>query len=119
MQEWVDKGLKALTVFEHALVYNPGTKHVQSTKGGIHCTEAVMRWPFLGFAIPDDLAEHRALGHLDTNNLPCELPDVNDAVPVAMEGWLTEDMIEDSTLPQLPWLATYQPTIHVVSNWCV
>lgn len=117
MQEWASKGQIALTVFENALVYNPCTKQVE-TKGGIHCREAAMRWPFLGCAIPDDLAEQRALGQIDTNNIACELPDVNVAAPVAMEGWLTEDMIEGATLLPLPWPATFQPTIQVVSAWC-
>ncbi len=58
-----------------------------------------MRRPFLGCAIPDDLVtEQRGLGHLlDTNNLACELPDVNVATLVAMEGWLSEGMIEGSS----------------------
>ncbi len=89
-----------MIVFEHALVHNPVAKYVQS-KGGNHSSEAAMRWPFLGCAIPNDLAKHRALGHLDANNLACELPDVNVAAPIAMEGWLAEDMIEGSSLPSL------------------
>ena len=111
MHNWRDKAKDALVVFNHGLGYDV-TKQAVVTKSGQPCQDACQKWPFLGTAVLADKALFRALGLLDLNNEPCDLPVVNVAADT-MESRLTEDMIEGASLPPLPWPVEFRPTIQV------
>ena len=114
---WKQKARDAITVFRNALAYDPVSKKV-ITPAGIHNSIALVESPFLGVAvIPDEIAEERSLGLLNTNNQPVELPPVSQVRTACMDVILTEDMIEGASLRAAPWPPEYRPTIDQMKQW--
>ena len=114
---WKQKARDAITVFRNALAFDPTSKQV-ITAAGVHNSIALIESPFLGVAvIPDEIAEARSLGLLNTKNEPVQLQPVSQLRTASMDVALTEDMIEGATLRALPWPADYRPTVDQMKQW--
>ena len=104
-------------MFTGSLAYCTNTQKVV-TKAGEHCSSACLRCEAIGAPIADEAAPLRALGLLDPDNQPCDLPEVNNGMDNwTMDSALTEDMLEGATLPPLPWPIDFRPTIAVLRAW--